>query len=156
MNIRWLTIRQLDKQLEEWQAVNGKYGRPRAGWIKTVRDALCMSVEQLGKRLGLSRSRITQLENAEIHDAVTLRSLKEAANAMGCEFVYAIVPRNNSTLENIIKSRAQEIANEKVARVAHSMSLEAQSIDTDILKKQKEELTQSLIEHLNKKIWEEK
>jgi predicted DNA-binding mobile mystery protein A len=153
MNSRWLTIKQLDRQLKEWQAVSKKYGRPRDGWVKTLRVALSMSAEQLASRLGLTRSRITQLENAEIHDAVTLRTLKEAANAMECEFVYAIVPKNQTSLEDIIKRRAEQIAKERVARIAHSMSLEAQSVDTDILKKHKEDLAKNLMEHLNKKFW---
>lgn len=148
-----LIINQLDRQSKEWQAVHNKYGKPRAGWIKTIRVALSMSAEQLGSRLSLTRGRINQLENAEIQNAVTLRSLKEAANALGCELIYAIVPKGNSTLEGIIKTRASQLAEEQVARVAHSMSLEAQTVDADLLKIQKEELTKSLIEHLNKKFW---
>lgn len=153
MNSRWLTIKQLDSQLKAWQAVSNKYGRPRAGWVKTLRETLSISVAQLAARLGLSRSRISQLENAEIQDAVTLRTLREVANAMECELVYAIVPKGHTTLENIIKSRAEQLAKERVERVAHSMSLEEQTIDADILNKQKEELAKSLMEHLNKKFW---
>lgn len=154
MKNQWLTINQLDRQLKEWQAIKNKYGQPRAGWIKTLRVALGMSVEQLANRLGLTRGRITQLENAEINDAVTLRTLKEAANALGCELIYAIVPKGNSTLESILKTRANQVAQERIAQVAHTMSLEAQSVDSHILKIQKDELTKSLIEHLNKKLWE--
>jgi predicted DNA-binding mobile mystery protein A len=153
MKNQWLAIRQLDRQLKEWQMLNKKYDKPRAGWIKTLRVALIMSAEQFANRLGLTRGRVNQLENAEIHDAVTLRTLKEAANALGCELIYAIVPKGNSTLEDIIKTRAEQIAKERVARVAHSMSLEAQTVDADTLKIQKEELTKNLIEHLNKKFW---
>lgn len=146
-------IKQLDKQLKEWQSVSIKYGRPRAGWVKAVRTALSMSMEQLAGRLGLTRARIAQLEKAEIHDAVTLRTLREAANVMECEFVYAIVPKDRSTLEDILKTRAEQIAKERVARVAHSMSLESQSVEADNLENQKEELAKSLMEHLNKKFW---
>lgn len=155
MNNRWLTIKQLDRQLKEWQVVSNKYGRPRAGWVKTLRVALSMTAEQLAKRLGLTRSRITQLENAELRDAVTLRTLKEVANAMGCEFVYAIVPKGKSTLENIIKTRAEQIAKKRIAGIAHSMSLEAQTVDADSLENQKEELAKNLMQHLNKKFWSE-
>ena len=73
-------INQLDRQLKEWQVVSQQYGKPRAGWIKTLRIAQSMSAEQLGATLGLSRGRIHQLEKAEIDDAVTLRTLREAAN----------------------------------------------------------------------------
>jgi predicted DNA-binding mobile mystery protein A len=154
MNNQWLTIHQLDKQITDWQILKEKYGQPRSGWIKTLRVALSMSAEQLAKRLGLTRGRINQLENAEIHDSVTLRALKEAANALGCELIYAIVPKGNSTLETVLKNRASQVANEQVARVAHSMSLEAQSVDEDTIKIQKEMLTKSLLENLNKKLWE--
>jgi hypothetical protein len=33
------------------------------------------------------------------------------------------------------------------------MSLEAQSVDADILKKQQEDLAKSLMDHLNKRFW---
>lgn len=156
MNTYWLTIKQLDKQLKEWQTISNKYGRPRSGWVKTLREALSMSVEQLAQRLGLTRARISQLENAEIDDAVTLRTLKETANAMECEFVYAIVPKGNSSLEKIIKTRAEKIANERITRVAHSMALEQQALDENILKDQRIELAKSLAENLNKKLWSDK
>lgn len=153
MNNQWLMINQIDAQLKEWQSISHQYGKPRSGWIKTIRTALNMSVAQLAQRLGLSRARIAQLENAEIHDAVTLRALREAANAMECELVYAIVPKGNSTLKGIINRRAEQIARERVTRVAHSMSLEEQSIDNDTLKHQQIELAKNLMGHLNKKFW---
>lgn len=133
MNNQWLIIKQLDVQLKDWQAVNNKYGRPRVGWVKVIKTALGMSTEQLAKRLGVKRGRVTQLEHAEVQDAVTLRTLREVADAMECEFVYAIVPKRSSTLESIIKTRAEQVAQEKVAAVAHTMSLEAQSVNADQL-----------------------
>jgi len=153
MNNQWLVIKQLDKQFQEWQRINKKYGRPRSGWIKTLRMALSMSAEQLANRLGLSRARINQLEKAEIHDAVTLSTLKEAADALGCELVYAVVPKDSTTLEDIIKAQAERLAKERMARVSHTMSLEAQSLEATALKSQQEELTKILMEHLNKKFW---
>lgn len=153
MHKHWLAIKQLDRQLKEWQGTNSKYGRPAKGWVKTLRVVLNMSAEQFANRLGVKRARVNQLESAEMHDAVTLRTLREAANAMECDLVYAIVPKNNSTLEDIIKKQAEQIAKERVANVAHSMLLEAQTIDSDSLKLQKEELARSLLEHLNKKFW---
>lgn len=155
MNNQWLAIKQLDAQLKEWQKLNRKYGKPRTGWIKTLRVALYMSAEQFAARLGLSRARINQLENAEIHDSLTLRSLKEAANALECELVYAIVPRGRLTLEEIIKTRADQIAQERIARVGHSMSLESQTVDAKMLNYKKNEISQNLVEHLNKKFWSE-
>lgn len=153
MKNQWLMIHQLDKQLKEWQQVNHKYGRPRSGWIKTLRVALSMSAEQLADRLGLTRGRINQLENGEANNAVTLRTLNEVANALGCELIYAIVPKGHTTLKSIIEKRADQLAKEKVARVAHSMSLEEQSVDLEILQMQKDEFAKNSLTHLNKKFW---
>ncbi len=155
MKNQWLTIHQLDRQLKEWQSIRNKYGKPRAGWVKTLRIALSMSAKQLANRLGLTRGRIAQLESAETKSAVTLRTLEEVANALGCELVYAIVPKGKSTLEDILKTRANQVAKERVTRVAHTMSLEAQSVDTNNLEIQKNELTETLMRHLNKKLWSE-
>jgi len=153
MDARWFAIKQLDSQLKEWQSVSSKYNRPRAGWVKTLRTVLSMSAEQLANRLGLTRSRIIQLEKAEVHDAITLRTLRETANALECEFVYALVPKGHSTLEGIIEKRAEQIAKERVGRVAHTMSLESQSVDPAILKEQTNALAKDLVEHLDKKFW---
>jgi len=155
MKNQWLTIKQLDAQLSEWQALARKYGRPRGGWIKTLRQALSMSAEQLANRLDVTRGRVAQLENAEAHDAVTLRTLRDAAEALGCDLVYAIVPKREPSLENMIKARASEIAQERVSNVAHTMALEAQSVDKSLLQNQKMELASILAEHFNKKIWNE-
>lgn len=149
-----LTLTQLDRQIREWQALNNKYGKPKAGWIKTLRTALGMSAEQLANRLGLTRGRIVQLETAESRETVTLKTLNDAANALGCELIYAIVPKQKNTLQNIIETRAEKIAADQVARVAHSMSLEAQAVDIESLNTQQVTLRRDLIHHLGKKLWE--
>lgn len=154
MNTQWLTIKQLDQQLKEWRELSDQSQRPRLGWVKTLRTALNMSAMQIAKSLGVKRGRITQLENAEVTGGVTVRALKAAADAMGCEFVYAIVPKNFSTLEEMIKARAKKVAEERVASVAHSMALESQTVDAQYLQQQRDELTKSLIENFNKSLWD--
>lgn len=156
MKNQWLMIRQLDQQLKDWQAVTRKHGnRPRIGWVKTIRSALSMSIEQLAQRLSLSTARVKQLERAEINDAVTLRTLRETANALECELIYAFVPKGNTSLEDILKTRAKQIAKERVTRVARTMSLEDQSINTKTIAVTIDEQTKDLLEHLNKKFWAE-
>lgn len=69
--------------------------RPRKGWIKTIRTALCMTPSQLGERMGISRSTVYQLQRAEEEYSISFRSMKKAAEAMECEFVYWFVPRKS-------------------------------------------------------------
>ena len=67
--------------------------RPGRGWIKAIREALGMTTGQYAKRLGVSQPRVAALERAEADGVVTLKSLRQAAEALDCDFVYALVPR---------------------------------------------------------------
>ena len=153
MATRNLMLNQLDRSLEPWKAANSSYLRPKAGWIKTIRNALGITAQQLAKRLGVTRRRIVQLESAEVDDAVTLHAMKAAANAMNCEFVYAIVPK--TSLKNILEARAKQIATERMKHVAHSMSLELQTTSKPAQQEQLEEQIKNLLEGSPKKLWEE-
>lgn len=131
------SIKQFDKQREEWQALISKHGRPKIGWVRALRKTLGMTAKQLAKRLGLKRARIVQLEKAEIQDAVTLRALKAAAEAMDCKFVYAIIPK--TSLENIFENRARALINQNNPDLSHE---------------QQEALIKKLLKGSPKKLWE--
>src|SRR5229473_1162872 len=81
---------------------------PPEGWLRTVRNALGMSGAQLAKKLGVTRARIAQAEQAELHGGVTLKSMQATAEAMGCRFVYAIVPPG--PIKDIIVAQARKKA----------------------------------------------
>lgn len=100
---------------------------PPRGWIRAIRDALGMSAAQLGARLGVQQSRVSRLEQAECSGAVTLASLERAADALGCDLRYVLVPRQ--PLEQTVRSRATELARRDMARVQHTMALEDQATD---------------------------
>src|SRR5659263_218073 len=68
---------------------------PVDGWIRAIRKALGMSGVQFANRLGVSAPRVAILEKAEITGGVTIRSMRQAADALGCMFVYALVPRTS-------------------------------------------------------------
>ena len=78
----------------------------------------------VGKKLGQSRRRIQEFEDAEAKDRITLHSLRRVAAAMDCELVYAIVPKTG-TISDLAERRAQ--AEEDVRDVEHSMALEKQA-----------------------------
>ena len=74
---------------------------PPRGWLKGIREALGLSTRQLATRMGAAYSRITAMEKAEVTGAITIKSMREAAEAMGCTFVYAIVP--TTSLDDIVR-----------------------------------------------------
>ena len=153
-----LKIKQFDKHLKEWQAVHHNHARPKLGWIKTFRKTLGMTAQQFAQRLGVKRARVVQLEQAEIQDKVTLHTLKKAAAAMNCELIYAFIPKQSphiKTLEDVIKQQARELATEKIERISHSMSLEAQSISKSKQIEQRDAYIKKLLTGSLKKLWEE-
>ena len=99
---------------------------PPKGWIKAIRESLGMTARQLGARMGVAPSRIPVIEKAEITGATTLRTLRQAATAMNCTFVYAFVPI--APLDDILRERAMQKARNNAARLAHTMSLEDQTL----------------------------
>jgi predicted DNA-binding mobile mystery protein A len=70
-------------------------GLPAAGesWIRALRTQRGMQGKQLAKRMQVSPARISVLERDEPRGAVTLKMMQKAADALDCDFVYALVPR---------------------------------------------------------------
>nr|WP_321440366.1 mobile mystery protein A [uncultured Hyphomonas sp.] len=127
---------------------------PKEGWIAFVRHALGMSGAQLGKRLSLSRGRISQAEKAEPDGGVTLRTMEEMAAGMGCRFVYAIIPADGD-LEDVIERQARKKATAIVKRASTHMALENQSLRADKIQSEIERLTQELMREQPSNFWEE-
>lgn len=145
--------KQLDKRLGTLRDTQALV-RPRRGWVKAIREALGMTTAQLGKRLGVSQPRIVVLEQAEASGAITLESLTRAANALDCQFVYALVPR--TSLEEMIEGRAVALANKRFERTSHTMALEAQSVDNEDERQQVMAMARRLIEESGTVLWKEK
>ena len=47
----------------------------------------------MAKRIGVTPPAVRSFEQAEAEDRITLASLRRTADAMGCELIYALVPR---------------------------------------------------------------
>ena len=99
--------------------------RPPSGWIASVREALGITLRQIGKQIGSSRQAVQQLEKAEATDRITLGALRRAAEAMGCELKYALVPKS-STFAELAERPLRDSAARDVKSVVHTMMLEDQ------------------------------
>lgn len=126
--------------------------RPRIGWLKTIRKTLGMPARYLAKRLNKSTDRIYQLEHMEVKGAVTLKALQEVADAMGCDLVYAFVPKAGLTLTELLEKKASEVAQKRLAAISHTMQLEQQGVEPSIYRKQLEAEKQALLAH-KKELW---
>lgn len=127
--------------------------RPAKGWLRAIREALGMSGRQFARRLGVSAPWITALEKKELTGTVTINTMRQAAESLDCVFVYAVIPRES--LEAIVRKRAEVLAEKRLARVSHSMLLEAQQLsDTEQQKALKAEV-EALIRDMPKELWDE-
>jgi predicted DNA-binding mobile mystery protein A len=129
---RQLRLFQLDRTLENMRSVPP---RPKGGWISSVRQALGLTLQQVGKQIRTSRQAIQQLERAEAEDRITLGALRRAATALGCDLVYALVPNTGSFAE-----LAERPTRDRAARDARSV------VQTMLLEDQKPGNLDQLIE----------
>ena len=127
---------------------------PARGWLRSIRDALGMSGKQLGERMGVSQPRIVQLEKDEISGALTLKTMRQAAEAMDCIFVYAVVPR--ASLEETVRNQARKVAEKRLARTSHTMMLENQQLADDEQKRMLEVKVDDLVREMPKDLWDNK
>jgi predicted DNA-binding mobile mystery protein A len=114
----------LDSHFNEWQPLR-ELARPPRGWIHAVREALGMSAAALADRLGITSGAVTRLEQSEAAGRARLETLRRAADALGCDLVYLLVPRRPLTA--VVRDRARELARLQVAAVEQTMRLEDQA-----------------------------
>jgi len=115
----------LDRRLKALVTVRS-YNAPVRGWIRAIREALGMTAEQLGKRLGVKQPSVVAMEQSEAKGSIELATLRRAAQALDCTFVYALVP--NKPLDATIRERARAFARKRLSPVEHSMLLEDQQV----------------------------
>lgn len=150
-SFKQLRLRQLDASLAPFQQLRSAPS-PKLGWLAEVRKGLGMTAAQLGSRLGVTKQRIGALERAEADGKATLASLKRAAQALGCELVYAVVPRGS--LEEVVERRATSVAGEIVQRAAHSMWLERQGTSDQEIALQVKDLADKLKVERPSRLWD--
>lgn len=105
--------------------------RPAVGWIKTVRIALGMSASDLARRMGVEVSTVLRIESSETKDRIKLETMKKLANELGCDVVYALVPRQ--PIEATVRTQALGKARQRLARVQQTMLLEQQGLTETVL-----------------------
>ncbi len=123
---------QLDGTLSHFSSI-ASINRPIKGWIRAIRDALGMSMQQLANRLGVSKSRIPRIEQDEITGSLTLKTMNRVADKLDCVFVYGFVPR--TSLNDTVRKQASIVAQRRMKRLMHTMNLEAQGLSSKNAKK---------------------
>jgi predicted DNA-binding mobile mystery protein A len=151
-NNHLLVIRQLDAKLKDFSAL-AQFNPPPRGWISQLRKAFNMSLAQIGERLSKTPQAIKEIEKRESDESITLKSLREAGDALNMKLVYGFVPKDES-LEKMVEDRARELALKIVKRTSTTMKLEDQENSTLRLKQAVDELTQEIKREMPRSLWD--
>lgn len=152
MNKNKLQIEQLESKIKVYASIT-QIAIPPTGWIKAVRLALGMSLQQLANRISITKQSVQEMEQREKDGSISLKSLREAARALDMELVYGFVPKDGS-LDTLIDRKARELATQIVLRTSNTMKLEDQENSETRLKKAIEQRTAILKQQMPKILWD--
>ncbi|MFC2018855.1 mobile mystery protein A [Chloroflexota bacterium] len=151
MNKQKLALEQVDSVLSRSKPLLS-ISVPQTGWIRAIRTTLGMSGRQLAKRLGVNKQSVSWIERNENEGALTIKTMRKVAESLDCVFVYSIIP--STSLEKILRDRAQVIAMNMESRVSHSMRLEEQGLSKKELKKALSHQIDKIIHEMPEILWE--
>jgi predicted DNA-binding mobile mystery protein A len=100
--------------------------KPQEGWIRQVRQTLGMTLSKLADACEVSIPTIAQAERGEADGKITVETLRRAAEAMNCEFIYAFRPK--SDMKEFIHQCAYEKAKRILLNADLHMGLEDQKV----------------------------
>jgi predicted DNA-binding mobile mystery protein A len=114
----------LDARLAVLRANRAATAVPRGGWIRAIRQALGMSLDDMAERLGVTRSSAARLESSEQRETLQLDTLRRAAEALDCELAYVLIPKR--PLQEMVELQRAAMAQRLNAKVHTHMALEGQ------------------------------
>ncbi|PCJ61504.1 MAG: transcriptional regulator [Rhodospirillaceae bacterium] len=154
MSLKNVVARQYQEKVDRAAQAARQVGMPAEGWICTVRKALNMSAAELARRLGKSRALVSKTEKAELDGGVTLKTMKGMAEAMGCRFVYAIVP--DKSIEDLLAAQASKKACLLVEKSGQHMALEAQNLTPEQMDAEEKRIAQELMRDMPSDFWRDR
>ncbi|MDX1364861.1 mobile mystery protein A [Arenibacter latericius] len=152
MNKRKLQLDQLDRKFKGF-ATAAQVTPPPTGWLKAVRTSLGMTLQQLAEKLSITKQSAQELEKREKEGAISLKTLREAANALDMQLVYGLVPKDGS-IDDLIERKAKELAVNIVSRTSNTMRLEDQENSKQRIKKAIEDRTAIIKNEMPKMLWD--
>ena len=152
MDKKKLQLEQLESRITKLSPARNTQN-PSTGWIRAIRLALGMPLQQLADKLKITKQSVYEIEMREKEGSVTLKTLRESAKALDMELVYGFVPKEGS-LEKHIDKKANLLAKKIVDRTSNTMKLENQGNTSQRLKKAIEERKSIIKRELPKALWD--
>ena len=152
MENKSLQIQQLHSKMLAYGS-SQKVVPPPTGWIKAIRTAIGMSMQQLGNRLSITKQSVLDIERREKEGSITIKALREAAKALDMQLVYGFVAIDGG-LEEMIDRKAKELATKIVLRTSNTMKLEDQENTKQRIANAIKERTVAIKNEMPKALWD--
>ena len=101
---RSLARTRLDKELKYYRWA-GREENSTQGLLREVRHALGVPTAEILGKIDVNPSVLFRLEQSELRGTISLNGAGGLAQAMGCQLIYAVVPRDGKTLEELAEKR---------------------------------------------------
>lgn len=97
-----------------------RLGVPDKGYIRWMREGRKQTLQEVADRMGIKPQSLAQMETAEPEGRIKIETLRLAAQALGCTFVYALVP--NEMLAPRLTPDKMKAITEELAELARRKS----------------------------------
>ncbi|MFZ4402781.1 MAG: helix-turn-helix domain-containing protein [Pseudobdellovibrionaceae bacterium] len=98
----------LDEKIKAYSGLDSKISKN--GWLRQARQGLLLSTQHVAQNLGISRAAYSKFEEGEEKGTISLNTLSRAAQAMNCELVYAIRPKQKQLFSILIWQKLAPVA----------------------------------------------
>lgn len=75
---------------------------PEGGWLKYCREAQLVGIEQAAESLGMTKQGVRKLETSEASEAITLERFRQMVEALDCELIYFVRPRQKTAFSSVL------------------------------------------------------
>ena len=147
-----IILEQIDKKILHLKKIED-LTIPSSGWVYAIRQALGMSLRQLGKKMEITPQSVKEIEEREKSGSISLNVLRQFGKCLDLKLVYGFVSKQ-ITLEKMIEKRALELAKEIVMRTSMSMKLEDQENNPKRIQKAIDEKAKEIKFEMPKYLWD--
>lgn len=118
-------------------------------WIRTVRNYLRMTQQELAQRSQIPQSHLAQIESGKIDPQIG--TLQRIFDGLSCELV--IEPRPRRPLSEILRGRARGIALKRLTHAMGTMALEDQAPEKAAFEQLLEKRTDEILGDSRERLW---
>lgn len=118
-------------------------------WIRTLRNYLRMTQQELAHRAHIPQSHLTLIESGKIDPQIG--TLQRIFDGLSCDLV--IDPRPRRPLSEILRGRARSIALKRLKHTMGTMALEDQAPEKVAFKQLLEKRTDEILGDSRERLW---